>query len=78
MPEARSTQDDQLATQPTEQAERTAEASDRRQQSDAAEALEKAERCRRLAAGISDKQTAEVLRALAANYEQSAARLSGR
>lgn len=37
----------------------------------------KAERCRRLAAGISDKQASEVLRHMASNYEQSAAKLSG-
>jgi len=29
----------------------------------------KAERCRRLAAGISDRQAAEVLRAMAVQYE---------
>ncbi len=38
---------------------------------------EKAERCRRLAAGISDRQAADVLRKMATNYEESAARLSG-
>ena len=35
----------------------------------------KAERCRRLAAGISDRQTAEVLTRMAVNYEQAAERL---
>jgi hypothetical protein len=34
--------------------------------------LEKAARCRRLAAGISDRQAADVLRTMAHNYEQSA------
>jgi len=33
----------------------------------------KAERCRRLAAGISDRQAADVLRGMAAQYEESAA-----
>jgi len=42
---------------------------------DAAELSRRAERCRRLAAGISDPQAAEVLRTMAANYEQSAARI---
>ncbi|MFC7537672.1 hypothetical protein ACFQPG_09875 [Sphingomonas sp. GCM10030256] len=32
----------------------------------------KAERCRRLAAGISDRQAADVLRTMAVNYEKSA------
>ncbi|URD61573.1 hypothetical protein M8312_03400 [Sphingomonas sp. KRR8] len=36
---------------------------------------EKAERCRRLAAGISDRQAADVLRGMALQYENSAARL---
>jgi len=36
---------------------------------------EKAERCRRLAAGISDRQAADVLRSMALQYEDSAARL---
>ena len=36
----------------------------------------KAERCRRLAAGISDKQASDVLRSMADNYERSAAQLS--
>lgn len=36
----------------------------------------KAERCRRLAAGISDRQAAEVLTALALGYEASAQRLT--
>ena len=36
----------------------------------------KAERCRRLAAGISDRQTAEILRNMASNYEEAAARLT--
>jgi hypothetical protein len=35
----------------------------------------KAERCRRLAAGISDRQASEVLRSMADNYERSAAQL---
>jgi hypothetical protein len=35
----------------------------------------KAERCRRLAAGISDRQTTEVLLNMAENYEQAAQRL---
>jgi hypothetical protein len=36
---------------------------------------DKAERCRRLAAGISDRQAADVLRGMALQYENSAARL---
>jgi len=36
---------------------------------------DKAERCRRLAAGISDRQAADVLRSMALQYEESAARL---
>ena len=36
----------------------------------------KAEQCRRLAAGISDRQAAEVLRSMANTYEKSAERLS--
>ena len=36
----------------------------------------KAEQCRRLAAGISDRQAAEVLRSMANTYERSAERLS--
>jgi hypothetical protein len=35
----------------------------------------KAERCRRLAAGISDPQTTAVLNAMAKNYEEAAERL---
>ena len=33
----------------------------------------KAQQCRRLAAGISDRQAAEVLRSMAENYERGAA-----
>ena len=40
-----------------------------------AELSTKAERCRRLAAGISDRQAADVLRKMAVNYEKSAERL---
>ena len=43
---------------------------------DAATLATKAERCRRLAAGISDKQASEVLRSMAENYERSAARMN--
>ena len=35
----------------------------------------KAQRCRRLAAGISDRQASEVLRTMAENYDRSAAEL---
>jgi uncharacterized protein (DUF305 family) len=38
----------------------------------------KAEQCRRLAAGISDRQAAEVLRSMAERYQQNAERLSRR
>lgn len=38
---------------------------------------EKAERCRRLAAGISDRQAAEVLRSMALQYEDGALRVKG-
>jgi hypothetical protein len=43
--------------------------------SEAAALAEKAERCRRLASGVSDMQASEVLRSMAVNYEESAARL---
>lgn len=36
----------------------------------------KAERCRRLAAGISDKQASEVLKGMAFSYEEAAHRLN--
>ncbi len=36
----------------------------------------KAERCRRLAAGISDKQASEVLKGMAYSYEEAAHRLN--
>lgn len=36
----------------------------------------KAERCRRLAAGISDKQASDVLKGMARSYEEAADRLS--
>jgi hypothetical protein len=39
---------------------------------DAARLASQAERCRRLAAGISDRQAAEVLREMAQNYEEDA------
>ena len=39
---------------------------------DAATLSSQAERCRRLAAGISDRQAAEVLREMAQNYEEGA------
>jgi len=43
---------------------------------DCAETLElKAQRCRRLAAGISDRQAADVLRSMALQYEADVARL---
>lgn len=35
----------------------------------------KAERCRRLAAGISDRQTTDILLKMAVNYEDAAERL---
>lgn len=38
---------------------------------------EKAERCRRLAAGISDRQAADVLRGMALQYENGALRVKG-
>ena len=37
----------------------------------------KAERCRRLAAGISDRQAADVLTSMARNYQAAAERLGG-
>ena len=37
----------------------------------------KAERCRRLAAGISDRQAAEVLKGMARSYQDAADRLDG-
>jgi hypothetical protein len=37
---------------------------------------EKAERCRRLAAGISDRQAAEVLNGMARSYQEAAQRLA--
>jgi len=44
--------------------------------SDGAETLVlKAERCRRLAAGISDRQAADVLRNMASQYEENARHL---
>ena len=36
----------------------------------------KAERCRRLAAGISDKQAADVLKGMAQSYQEAADRLT--
>lgn len=36
----------------------------------------KAERCRRLAAGISDREAAEVLRAMASQYENGSSEMS--
>lgn len=36
----------------------------------------KAERCRRLAAGISDRQAAEVLKSMAQSYQEAADRLT--
>ena len=36
---------------------------------------DKAERCRRLASGISDRQAADVLRVMALQYEESASHL---
>ncbi|GAA4016653.1 hypothetical protein GCM10022280_14650 [Sphingomonas swuensis] len=38
--------------------------------------LAKAERCRRLAAGISDSEAADVLRRMAVGYEEAAERLA--
>lgn len=43
---------------------------------DAGSLLVKAERCRRLAAGISDRQAAEVLQNMARTYQEAADRLS--
>lgn len=37
----------------------------------------KAERCRRLAAGISDRQASEVLKGMARSYQDAADRLNG-
>lgn len=37
----------------------------------------KAERCRRLAAGISDTQASEVLKGMARSYQEAADRLNG-
>jgi hypothetical protein len=37
----------------------------------------KAERCRRLAAGISDRQASDVLKGMARSYEEAADRLNG-
>ena len=42
---------------------------------DAPALLAKAERCRRLSAGISDRQTSDVLTRMAMNYEDAAERL---
>jgi hypothetical protein len=42
---------------------------------DARTLASKAERCRRLAAGITDKQTVDVLMEMAQGYEQAAGRL---
>jgi hypothetical protein len=42
---------------------------------DAGTLVSKAERCRRLAAGITDKQTTDVLMQMAQSYEQAAERL---
>jgi hypothetical protein len=42
---------------------------------DARTLASKAERCRRLAAGISDKQTSDVLIGMARTYEQAAEQL---
>ena len=42
---------------------------------DAPALLAKAERCRRLSAGISDRQTSDVLTRMAMNYEDAAQRL---
>lgn len=39
---------------------------------------DKAARCRRLAAGVSDRQAADVLTAMARNYEEAAERLHRR
>ena len=47
-------------------------------QAESGESLsDKAERCRRLAAGISDRQAADVLRGMALQYEENAARKIG-
>ena len=43
---------------------------------DAGSLIAKAKRCRRLAAGISDAQTSEILRNMAINYEDAAQRLT--
>jgi hypothetical protein len=42
---------------------------------DADTLVSKAKRCRRLAAGISDRQTSDILLTMARNYEHAAARL---
>jgi hypothetical protein len=43
---------------------------------DADTLMVKAARCRRLAAGVSDRQAAEVLMRMARSYEEAAARLN--
>jgi hypothetical protein len=48
------------------------------QVAEVAELAVKVERCRRLAAGVSDPQAAEVLRSMARHYEQRVAHLSGK
>ncbi len=45
---------------------------------DADTLVSKAKRCRRLAAGISDRQTSDILVTMAHNYEDAAARLNRR
>ncbi|GAA4008681.1 hypothetical protein GCM10022211_22900 [Sphingomonas humi] len=44
---------------------------------DSATLTAKAERCRRLAAGISDKQASDVLTGMARGYQDAAERLKG-
>jgi hypothetical protein len=60
---------DIVATHPSSQDDGTGEQK-------AEELAGKARQCRRLAAGISDRQASDVLRSMADNYERSAAQLS--
>lgn len=63
-----------LATDPT-RTDRMNVAPPREASEDAPALLAKAERCRRLSAGISDRQTSDVLTRMAMNYEDAAHRL---
>ena len=65
-----------LATDPNETSARLSDMREADVRDEIADLSTKAERCRRLAAGISDRQASDVLRSMADGYEQSAARLS--